>query len=79
MESENEQLQVERVVAAIESDEGPEIDHETLIAVVEADVHRYASTATVTDFIPVLVEKDIRARIRRHREARPHGARGFRY
>ena len=59
--------QIERVVDALVSDELATVDRETLTAVVEADFHRYTTRARVTDFVPVLVERDVRARLRKHR------------
>jgi hypothetical protein len=59
--------QIDRVVDAIAADELATVDRDTLTAVVEADFHRYAARARVTDFVPVLVERDVRARLRKHR------------
>lgn len=55
---------VERVVDAL-ADERGNIDRDTLAVVVEADFLRYSSTARVQDFVPVFVERDVRARLRR--------------
>jgi hypothetical protein len=55
---------VERVVEAL-ADECGNIDRDTLTVVVEADFRRYSSTARVQDFVPVFVERDVRARLRR--------------
>jgi hypothetical protein len=59
--------QIDRVVDAIASDELATVDRDTLTAVVEADFHRYETRARFTDFVPVLVERDVRARLRKHR------------
>jgi len=59
--------QIDRVVDAIASDELAVVDRDTLTAVVEADFHRYVARARFTDFVPVLVERDVRARLRKHR------------
>ena len=53
---------IERVVESLESRADPGVDHDTLTAVVEADFRRYDS-ARIKDFIPLLVERDIRARL----------------
>lgn len=53
---------IERVVLSLESRDAPGVDHDTLTAVVEADFRRYDS-ARIKDFVPVLVERDVRARL----------------
>jgi hypothetical protein len=53
---------IERVVGVLEAGVGRNEDHEALQAEVEADFDRYDS-ARIRDFVPVLVENDIRARI----------------
>jgi hypothetical protein len=60
---------VERVVTALESRVDAGLDHETLTALVEADFHRY-DAARITDFVPVLVERDVRVLLERPRSAR---------
>lgn len=63
---------IERVVLSLESRDDPGVDHDTLTAVVEADFRRYDS-ARIKDFVPLLVERDIRARLR-HLHARSREA-----
>jgi hypothetical protein len=70
MHAPGDRKQIDRVVDAIAADELATIDRDTLTAVVEADFHRYSSRARFTDFVPVLVERDVRARLQKHR-ARP--------
>ena len=54
---------VDLVVDSLEAGVGRGgVDHETLAAVVAADFRRFDS-ARIKDFVPVLVENDIRARI----------------
>jgi hypothetical protein len=53
---------IERVVGLLEAGVGRDEDHDALHAEVEADFGRYDG-ARITDFVPVLVENDIRARI----------------
>ena len=79
MSSDSFELHVRRVVDALESEVENEVDRETLTAVVEADFQRYVAQAKFTDFVPVLVERDVRDRVRRHRRARVGGARSVRY
>jgi hypothetical protein len=67
MHAPEDRKQIDRVVDAIAADELGAIDRDTLTAVVEADFHRYAARASFTDFVPVLVERDVRARLRKHR------------
>jgi hypothetical protein len=67
MHAPGDRKRIDRVVDAIASDELATIDRDTLTAVVEADFHRYATHARFTDFVPVLVERDVRARLRKHR------------
>jgi hypothetical protein len=54
--------QVRSVVESLESRVKTPVDHDTLTAVVEADFHRYDS-ARIKDFVPALVERDVRARL----------------
>lgn len=54
--------QVRSVVESLESRAKTPVDHDTLTAVVEADFHRYDS-ARIKDFVPALVERDVRARL----------------
>lgn len=70
MHAEAERKQIDRVVDAIASDDLGTVDRDTLTAVVEADFHRYATQARFTDFVPVLVERDVRARLRKHHRSR---------
>jgi hypothetical protein len=51
------------VVDALEARFGDVVDRQTLDAVVQADFSRYAQ-ARVKDFVPVLVERDVSARLR---------------
>ena len=67
MHAPEDRKQIDRVVDAIASDELATVDRDTLTAVVEADFHRYSARARFTDFVPVLVERDVRARLRKHR------------
>ena len=53
---------VDGVVHRLEAGVGRAVDHDRLQAVVEQDFHRF-DDARIRDFIPVLVENDIRARI----------------
>jgi hypothetical protein len=53
---------IEQVVDALAARVDPAVDHDTLTAVVEADFKRYES-ARIKDFVPVLVERDIRERL----------------
>jgi hypothetical protein len=57
-----QQKTVERVVGLLEAGVARRVDHDRLRAAVEADFHRFDG-ARIRDFIPVLVESDIRARI----------------
>lgn len=57
-----QQQSVERVVGLLEAGVAHAVDHDRLHAAVEADFHRFDG-ARIRDFIPVLVENDIRARI----------------
>ena len=54
--------QVRSVVESLERRVKTPVDHDTLTAVVEADFHRYDS-ARIKDFVPALVERDVRARL----------------
>jgi hypothetical protein len=53
---------IDLVVDALAARVDPFVDHETLTAVVEADFKRYES-ARIKDFVPVLVERDVRQRL----------------
>jgi hypothetical protein len=53
---------IDLVVDALTDRVDPSVDHETLTAVVEADFKRYES-ARIQDFVPVLVERDVRQRL----------------
>jgi hypothetical protein len=61
--------QIELVVDALATRVEPAVDHDTLTAVVEADFKRYES-ARIRDFVPVLVERDIRQRLATRRSRR---------
>jgi hypothetical protein len=61
MDSQSRQ-HIEHVVDALTDRVDPGVDHDTLTAVVEADFKRYES-ARIKDFVPVLVERDIRQRL----------------
>jgi hypothetical protein len=61
------------VVDALSARTDTLVDHDTLTAVVEADFRRYDS-ARIRDFVPVLVERDVRERLVRRR-ARSRAAR----
>ncbi len=52
------------VMSSLEAEFGDAIDHHVLEAVVDADFARF-DDAPIKDFIPVLVEKDVRERILR--------------
>jgi hypothetical protein len=54
--------QVRSVVESLQRRAKAPVDHDTLTAVVEADFHRYDS-ARIKDFVPALVERDVRARL----------------
>ncbi len=56
------------VMSVVEALEGrvDAVDRDTLIAVVEADFRRYDG-ARIKDFVPVLVERDVRAQLLRLR------------
>jgi len=56
--------QKHRVMMSLEAQFGEAVDHHVLEAVVDADFAMY-DDAHVKDFVPVLVEKDVRARILR--------------
>jgi hypothetical protein len=56
--------QKRRVMTSLEAQFGEAVDHHVLEAVVDADFALY-DNAHVRDFVPVLVEKDVRERIRR--------------
>ncbi|HEY3724997.1 MAG TPA: hypothetical protein VGN59_16725 [Acidimicrobiia bacterium] len=62
----NEQVDMQRraVLTSLESEFGEVVDHHVLEAVVNADFARY-DDAPIKDFVPVLVAKDVRARILR--------------
>ncbi|MGZ4688967.1 MAG: three-helix bundle dimerization domain-containing protein [Acidimicrobiia bacterium] len=59
---------VDRVVDALEVGVGRVVDHDRLLAAVEADFRRFDG-ARIRDFVPVLVENDIRARIMGSRDS----------
>jgi hypothetical protein len=59
-------VHIERVVDALETGVGSEMDRDILAVVVEADFGRYATTARIKDFVPILVERDVRERILKH-------------
>jgi hypothetical protein len=61
--------EIELVVDALAPHVEPAVDHDTLTAVVEADFKRYES-ARIRDFVPVLVERDIRQRLATRRSRR---------
>ncbi len=50
------------VMSSLEAQFGDAIDHHVLEAVVDADFARF-DDAHIKDFVPVLVEKDVRERI----------------
>jgi hypothetical protein len=79
MPSDSFELHVRRVVDALERDVEHDVDRETLTAVVEADFQRYAARAKFTDFVPVLVERTVRDKLRRHRRSRVGPARARRF
>lgn len=54
---------IDRIVDTLE-EENATVDPATLRAVVEADFHRYEATAKFLDFVPVFVERDVRAQLR---------------
>jgi hypothetical protein len=56
--------QKRRVMTSLEAQFGEAVDQHVLQAVVDADFALYEN-AHVKDFVPVLVEKDVRARILR--------------
>jgi hypothetical protein len=56
------QRDVERVVGLLEAGVGRAVSHDSLHAAVEADFERFED-AHIRDFIPVLVENDLRDRI----------------
>jgi hypothetical protein len=54
--------EVDGIVGRLEGGIARAVDHDALQAAVERDFHRY-DDARIRDFIPVLVENDIRARL----------------
>ena len=71
MDGDSDRIQIEQVVDALETGVGSEVDRDILAAVVEADFDRYSATARIKAFVPILVERDVRARILKHRMTRP--------
>lgn len=71
MDGASDRQQIEQVVDALETGVGSAVDRDILAAVVEADFDRYAATARIKAFVPILVERDVRARILKHRVTRP--------
>jgi hypothetical protein len=55
----NEQGRIATVVDALEARSGRGVDHDTLVKVVKADFGRF-SAARVKDFVPILVERNVR-------------------
>jgi hypothetical protein len=53
---------VEQVMVSLEAGVGRAVDHDQLQAAVEADFRRFDG-ARIRDFVPVLVQNGIRARI----------------
>ena len=74
MDGDSDRIQIEQVVDALETGVGSEMDRDILAAVVEADFDRYSATARIKAFVPILVERDVRARILKHRMTRPQRA-----
>jgi len=74
MDGDSDRIQIEQVVDALETGVGSEVDRDILAAVVEADFDRYSATARIKAFVPILVERDVRARILKHRMTRPQRA-----
>jgi hypothetical protein len=70
MDGDTDRQQIDQVVDALESGIGSAMERDVLAAVVEADFDRYASTARIKSFVPILVERDVRARILKHRVTR---------
>ena len=70
MDGDTDRQQIDQVVDALESGVGSAVERDVLAAVVEADFDRYASTARIKSFVPILVERDVRARILKHRVTR---------
>ena len=62
MGSQYEELQHKSVADRLAQRFGDRVDRHTLDAVVEADFSRYAD-ARIRDFLPLLVERDIRERM----------------
>lgn len=60
------QRSVNQVVGLLEAGVGSDVSHDALQAAVEADFERF-DDARIKDFVPVLVENDMRARIMRVR------------
>jgi hypothetical protein len=56
------QRAVDQVVGVIEAGVGRDVDHQSLQSAVEADFKRFEG-ARIKEFVPVLVENDIRSRI----------------
>ncbi len=59
-----EQAQVEQLSLELEAEFGEVVDTQTLRAVVEARARRFDS-APVQDFVPLLVEREVRESLRR--------------
>jgi hypothetical protein len=70
MDGGSDRQRIDQVVDALESGVGSALERDVLAAVVEADFGRYESTARITAFVPILVERDVRARILKHRVTR---------
>jgi hypothetical protein len=74
MDGANDRQHIDQVVDALEIGVGGAVDRDTLEAVVEADFDRYSSTARITAFVPIFVERDVRARLQKHRVTRTRPA-----
>ena len=64
IEGQGVEVQKRFVMSSLEAEFGDAVDHDVLEAVVDADFARF-DDATIKDFVPVLVEKDVRERILR--------------
>jgi hypothetical protein len=60
----DQDAQKQFVMRTLETRFGDRVDHDVLEAVVDADFARFEH-APIRDFVPVLVEKDVRERILR--------------
>ncbi len=74
MDSGSDRQRIEQVVRALETGVGNAVDRDILAAVVKADFDRYAATARIQAFVPILVEREVRARILKHRMTSPQRA-----